>query len=165
MLHRRSILSILAVAAIIYAVYTFWPRAITEAALERQLAGAHCRFIHDTDHCAPRGFAPIQSLLLERHDCDLWAVQCLAGFRTPEAVDGMIAVLSTKTDVQTCDGVYPIRSLAVDYLANSGERRAIEPLKRLLASRPVQTLSAGASGCPAGPENLDAIRTAIERLE
>ena len=77
----------------------------------------------------------------------------------------MISVLATKTDVQTCDGVRPIRTLAVNYLADSGDRAAIEPLKRLLASNPTQTLSAGASGCAANAEDKEVIRAAIQKLQ
>lgn len=143
----------------------YWPRAITEAALAQQLAGAHCRFEFNLDRCEQRGFEPLRSLLTEDHDCDMWAVRCLMDDKSPKAVSVMINVLSTKTDVQTCDGVRPIRSYAVKYLADSGDHSALAPLKKLLASSPTATLSAGASGCHADPEKLDAIRAAIKKLE
>ena len=165
MLKRFPLTTLFAAAGLLYAAYVMWPRPVTETALRQQLAGAHCRFIHDIDHCAQRGFEPLRSLLLEQHDCDLWAVQCLSQFKSPEAVAGMISVLATKADVQTCDGVRPIRTLAVSYLGDSGNRAAIEPLKRLLASNPTETLSAGASGCAARLEDKGAIRAAIGKLE
>lgn len=165
MLKHRPILTALAIGAIIYTTYALWPRPITEAALRQQLAGGHCRFMHDIDQCTQRGIDPFRSLFVEGHDCDLWAVQCLSQFKSPEAVAGMISVLAMKTDVQTCDGVRPIRTLAVNYLADSGDRAAIEPLKRLLASNPTQTLSAGASGCAANAQDKEVIRAAIQKLQ
>jgi hypothetical protein len=143
----------------------YWPRTITEATLVDQLAGAHCRFAFELDRCEQRGFDPLRSLLTESHDCDMWAVQCLMGYKSPKAVDVMINVLSTKTDVQTCDGVRPVRTYAVEYLGNSGDLSALPPLKKLLASNPTETLSAGASGCRAGSEKLETIRVAIDKLE
>lgn len=162
---KRAFVVCLLLAAAYIAIDRYWPRAITEAALAEQLDGAHCRFSYEIDRCTQRGFEPLRSLLIEEHDCDLWAVQCLMAFKSPEATRELKKVLSTKTDVETCDGVSPIRSYAVEYLGGSGDRSAIEPLKALLASNPTATLSSGAAGCSARPENLTAIRAAIDKLE
>ena len=152
---------LLPVGLIIWGIDQYWPRAITEAALAAQLEGDHCRFAYEIDHCEQRGFEPLRSALTETHDCDMWAIQCLMEFSSPQARQVMITVLSTKTDVQTCDGVRPIRSYAVKYLGESGDPTAIPPLKTLLTSKPSEKLSAGASGCLPGPESLDVIRGAI----
>ena len=152
-------------AALAAASFELWPRKIDEGSLGRQLEGAHCRFVYENGRCQNRGIEPLRGLFVERHDCDLWAVECLSDFSSPRAVEEFIGVLKTKADVQTCDGVRPIRSLAVRYLGNSKDRSAIAPLRELLASNPMQTLSAGASGCRAGPESLERIRDAIQKLE
>jgi len=143
----------------------YWPRPATEAALAQQLAGSHCRFAYQIDHCEQRGFEPLRGLFSERHDCDMWAVKCLGDYKSPRAVIEMINVLLTKTDVETCDGVRPVRSFAVAYLGNRGDQSALVPLKKLLARKPNATLSAGASGCQPGLENTDAIRAAINKIE
>ncbi len=158
-----TVLVILGIAAL--AADRYWPRPITEAALSQQLAGAHCRFAHSSDRCEQRGFEALSGLLVETHDCDLWAVQCLADMKSPEAVTAMIDVLTRKTDVETCDGLRPIRTSAVVYLGNAGDRRALPALRQHLASNPTASLSAGASGCSAGPEDTTIIRDAISKLE
>ena len=165
MTRRAALYTLLAAGLIVWAAYQVWPRPITEASLAGQLAGTHCRFAWDIDHCRQRGIEPLRSLLTEDHDCDLWAVQCLMAFKSPQATQAMIGVLSTKSDIETCDGVRPIRSYAVRHLGDSGDRAAIAPLKQLLASNPMPRLSAGASGCRPRPESLEAIRAAIDKLE
>jgi hypothetical protein len=160
-----SFVAVVAAGGITVVVHQLWPRSITEESLVAQLAGSHCRFVYEVDHCEQRGIDPLRSLFIEQHDCDLWAVKCLADLKTKTAVEALKQVLETKTDIQTCDGIRPIRSLAVKYLGESGDPTAIEPLQKLLASNPVQTLSPGAAGCDPGPEDLDSISTAIEKLQ
>ena len=162
---RHILYGCLLLAACYIALDRYWPRAITEAELAEQLAGAHCRFSYEHDRCMQRGFEPLRSLLTEGHDCDFWAVRCLSDMKSPQATKELLNVLSTKTDVETCDGVSPIRSYAVAYLGDSGDPSAIEPLQALLASSPTATLSSGAVGCSGQPEDLSAIRSAIEKLE
>ena len=162
---RHIAYSLLVVAMLLYMAEKYWPRAVTEASLARQLAGAHCRFVYEIDHCEQRGIDPLRSLFTEQHDCDLWAVKCLQGFKSPQAVQTLIQVLSTKTDIETCDGSRPIRSLAVRYLGNSGDRSAIKPLRQHLSSNPTARLSSGASGCNPGSEDINGIQTALENLE
>lgn len=161
----RMILALLLVSGLVLSAY--WPRTIDAQSLSRQLAGEHCRFAinYDSRRCEQRGFDPLRSLFTEDHDCDLWAVQCLAERKSSATVDVMVKVLTTKTDVQTCDGVRPIRTTAVTYLGNSGDVRALRPLKALLARKPKQTLSGGASGCQPAAEDTRPIRRAIEQLE
>lgn len=130
----RTALVIFGCAGVLLTVY--WPRAINEQSLSQQLAGAHCRYAHDHGECRQRGVEPLRRLFTEDHDCDLWAIKCLAEMQTPEAVDVMITVLKTKTDVQTCDGVRPIRTQAVTYLGNSKDLRALAPLRAHLTSKP-----------------------------
>lgn len=148
-----------------YAGYIYWPRAITESSLARQLAGTHCRFAYDVDQCSNRGLEPIRSLFIENHDCDMWAIQCLGEIKSSTANDVMIWVLEHKSDVETCDGIRPIRSLAVQYLGEYGDQAAIQSLTRLKNSNPVATLSRGASGCTAKLENSDKIQEAITKIE
>ena len=85
-------------------------------------------------------------------------------FDTPEARQAMIRVISEKTDVQTCDGVRPIRTYAVRYLGNSGDPSALPPLQKHLESKPKQRLSSGAAGCKPGPEDITEIHDAIRKL-
>ncbi len=80
------------------------------------------------------------------------------------AYEALISVLTTKSDIETCDGIYPIRTRAVELLGESGYASAVEPLKRHLASNPVGTLSGGASGCTAEPEPVDVIVEALNKL-
>lgn len=165
MTRKSALYYLLPVGFIVWTVYQYWPRPITEDSLAEQLDGAHCRIAYEIDHCKQRGFEPLRSMLIEDHDCDLWAVQCLMEFKSPQARQVMIKVLSMKSDVETCDGVRPVRSYAVKYLGDSGDRIAISPLRKLLANEPMQRLSSGASGCQPKPESLDAIRAAINKLE
>ena len=137
----------------------------TVTSLERQLAGEACRFEGDDDGCRLRAFHLFDLLARERHTCDLWAVRCLGRIGGPDAVQALVRVLATKADVETCDGVVPVRSMAVAVLGSLGDPSAVEPLRRLKASRPHRRLSAGASGCPAGPEGDHAIDEALRRLE
>ena len=147
-----------------YVGYIYWPRAINESALARQLEGNHCRFAYEIDQCTQRGLDPLRSLFIESHDCDLWAVQCLTEFRSAKSNDLMIWVLEHKTDVETCDGIRPIRSYAVRYLSENGDLSTIPHLIKLKDSNPVATLSGGASGCTAKPENVDKIQEAISAI-
>lgn len=157
------LLASLALVGLLLAVY--WPRTPDEYALSQQLAGAHCRFAYENDVCRQRGLEPMRRLFTEDHDCDTWAVKCLSDLRSSAAVDAMITVLSTKTDVQTCDGVRPIRSEAVRYLAKAKDKRALPALRKLAASAPKQTLSGGASGCEPAYENVANIQQAIKSIE
>jgi hypothetical protein len=153
------------VGAVGWMGYVSWPRTISEQSISAQIAGGNCRFEYGANGCTQRGIQPLKALFVEEHDCDYWAVQCLADFDTQEARQIMIEALKTKADVQTCDGVVPVRSRAIEYLGNSGDISAIEPLRNLMASQPMQTLSAGATGCEAKGEDLEFIRTAISKLE
>lgn len=103
-------------------------------------------------------------LLLRADTCDLWAVRCLGTIGSPEATAALIRVLDAKADVETCDGVIPVRSTAVSLLGEIGDRSAVEPLRRLAAIRPMMPMSAGASGCPEREEDDRAARAALERL-
>jgi hypothetical protein len=146
------------------AAYVYWPRAITEESLSAQLDGRSCHFAY-RNACEQRGLEPLGRLLGERHDCDMWAVQCLAEFDTPQAQEVMIKVVSSKTDVETCDGTLPIRTDAVNYLGRSGDASALAPLEALLASKPTSVLSKGASGCEARPEETQVILDAIAAIK
>ena len=152
------------VGLVLLSADVYWPRTISVAALHEQLQGHHCHFKYQ-DQCQQRGLEPLQRLLIQRHDCDLWAVQCLNAFKSDEAVDVLLQVIKEKTDIETCDGVYPIRSYAVDQLANNGQNRAVGPLKSLLESRPNAKLSVGASGCTPNPEDPAHIAAAIRKLQ
>ncbi len=158
------LVSLTAILLLCWFAFAYWPRAITESALSAQLDGSHCRFVYDIDHCEQRGLDPLRMLFTEDHDCDLWAVQCLMAFDTPEARQAMVRVLSEKSDVQTCDGVRPVRTYAVRYLGNSGDPSALPPLRKLLESKPTQRLSSGAAGCEPGPEDTTEIQNAIKKL-
>ena len=158
------LVSLTAILLLCWIAFAYWPRAITESALSAQLDGSHCRFVYDIDHCEQRGLDPLRMVFTEDHDCDLWAVQCLMAFDTPEARQAMIRVLSEKTDIQTCDGVRPVRTYAVRYLGNSADPSAVPPLRKHLESKPRQRLSSGAAGCVPGPEDTTEIQDAIKKL-
>lgn len=133
--------------------------------LKAQLAGEHCRFDYASGAgCKARSEGFWQWLLREPHHCDEAAVLCLGEIKTPASYDALIGVLRSKTNIETCDGGYPIRSLAVEFLGESRYTPAIEPLRELLASGPVETYSSGASGCSADPEPVEVITDALTRL-
>ncbi len=161
---KRILYAIVLVGLFSFGLARYWPRPITVVSLSQQLEGVHCRFAHDLSRCYQRGIEPLRSLFTKDHDCDMWAVRCLTEIRSPSVQDAMIKVLVTKADVQTCDGVRPIRSYAVKYLGELGSKSALPALKKHLATEPKSKLSAGASGCQAGPEIVDTIQSAIEKL-
>lgn len=139
--------------------------APTVSELRNQLAGEHCRFDHVYEKgCVARGVGLRQWFLSEPHHCDVAAVECLSSMTNPAAYETLISVLTTKSDIETCDGTYPIRTRAVELLGESGYAPAVEPLRRHLASNPVGTLSGGASGCAAGSEPVDVIVEALNKL-
>lgn len=88
-------------------------------------------------------------------------MHCLASIGTQEALDVLADALPRISDVQTCDGVIQIRSAAVEALVANRYRKAEQALRAYIASRPRQTLSAGASGCAAQEEDT---RRALEGL-
>ncbi|MGK7877687.1 MAG: HEAT repeat domain-containing protein [Xenococcaceae cyanobacterium] len=61
--------------------------------------------------------------------------------------------LHEKRNVQTCDGVKPIRSRIAKRLGSLGDPRAIDPLINILSSPDEAVLSRGASGCQAGSKH------------
>ncbi len=156
---------LLVIGMMVVIVERHWPRPISEISLSRQLSGNHCQFAFESGQCRQRGLEPLRALFTEQHDCDLWAVQCLKEFRSEAAIAALIRVLSTKTDIQTCDGVRRIRTSAVKLLGEIGDRSALPALRTHLASQPSSRLSAGAAGCRAGPEDTDTIRGAIAKIE
>jgi HEAT repeat protein len=85
--------------------------------------------------------------------------------RTQEAYDALIEVLGSKADVQTCDGVHPVRGLAVEALGRSGYSKAIGPLRTYMASSPRQVLSSGATGCAAQLEDTRQAEKAVRAIE
>ncbi len=131
---RQKITALVLVATLGYVLDRTWPREPTIERLERQLAGSRCDFTFESDRCAWRGFEPLAALLTTWHDCDLWAVQCLGGLPGSGAVAPLIEVLRTKTDIETCDGVLPIRTFAVSSLGRIGDRAAIEFAEAALAA-------------------------------
>ena len=162
---NRIILAVMLAGLLAYVANTYWPRTITEESLSRQLKGDHCRFAYEIDQCSQRGFEPLRSLLTEEHDCDMWAIQCLSEFKSPEAVEVMHWVLTQKSDVETCDGARPVRSYAVKYLGENGDPSSIPVLQKLIQSNPIAKLSIGARGCSPKPESLADIRAAILKLQ
>jgi PBS lyase HEAT-like repeat len=162
-----ALVTILAIGLMLITL-ALWPRPDkpTVAMLEGQLSGAHCGYQFEYgEECRPRQSSFFHWLLLSQAECDLWAVKCLGEIKTPAAQQQLINVLTTKTDVETCDGVLPVRSLAVGLLGDGGQPAAIPPLERHLASKPRATLSAGASGCSARPEPEAEIREALRKLQ
>ena len=116
----RRIRAIVIIAILAFVTTQMWPKQLTVASLQRQLDGHHCDFEHDFNSCQRRSFNLAQYLLLTQAECDLWAVMCLGKFRSQDAVDALIRVLETKSDIETCDGVLPIRTTAVNLLGDSG---------------------------------------------
>lgn len=136
----------------------------TAAVFADQLAGAHCRYTHDWDGCHLRNDGFWQWLLREPHHCDEAAVMCLSEMNSPQSQEVLIGVLQSKTNIQTCDGRYFIRTIAVEALGRSGNPDAIPALEAYRDSAPVETISSGASGCAADPEPLEPVEEALERL-
>ena len=161
---RRFVLTLILALVVSYLGYIYWPRAVTETTIAHQLQGDQCRFAYELGQCIQRGLEPLRSLLVEDHDCDLWAVQCLSTFKTALAGETMLWVLEHKSDIETCDGVIPIRSYAIQYLGDFGDKSAIPALTRLKNSQPTARLSGGASGCLAKPENPQKIEAAIAKI-
>jgi hypothetical protein len=159
-------LFMLAVVALALAAATrhHWRWPPSAASLHGQLAGDHCTFEHDYSGCRLISIVSLRFLLAEKHECDHWAVQCLGEMPGQEATAALVGVLATKRDVETCDGVVPVRSAAVELLGRRGDRSAVAALRALLAGpRPMQ-LSPGAVGCRAGNESDAVVRRAIGQL-
>ncbi|MCB1521823.1 MAG: hypothetical protein KDJ37_14795 [Hyphomicrobiaceae bacterium] len=140
------------------------PSSATVPQLQAQLGGAHCRFTYESERCQSRGFNVIDLLVSSEDECDLWAVQCLGTIMSEQSTTVLIRVLDTKRDVETCDGVLPVRSQAVALLGLRADPRAIAPLERLLSSRPKMKLSPGAVGCEPRPEDAGVIEQALGQL-
>lgn len=89
--------------------------------------------------------------------CVLWAAECLGFVKSPEVVPVLTQALKTEANIQTCDGVIPIRSKIIIALGRIGDKRAIAPLEEYIKSNAHEKLSAGAmragvSNCPLKPE-------------
>lgn len=138
----------------------------TVDALRSQLAGNHCRFDFPYGRsCELRDEGFWQWFLREPHHCDEAAVLCLGEIGTQAAHETLLKVLENKADIETCDGVYAVRSGAVKILGASGYKPAIAALEKHLASEPVESYSSGASGCSADPEPVEVIIEALENLK
>ncbi|HMQ57755.1 MAG TPA: HEAT repeat domain-containing protein [Rhizobiaceae bacterium] len=133
--------------------------------LAAQLDGGACIFEHDGSQCRARSPGLTERLLglvaARDSQCELWAVHCLGDEATPQAYTLLAGVLKEKADVQTCDGVVPVRSEAARLLGQSGDPAMAPALEAYVASDPRQVLSSGATGCDARPED---IRPAIEAI-
>jgi len=139
--------------------------APTVGMLEDQLQGKSCRFEHGPAGCRARGIRPLDALLLEQHHCDLWAVQCLGDLATPAARQALAGVLRSKADVETCDGVVPIRSEAIRLLGAGGDRAFAYVLQRLKDDGPrMMARSEGATGCETRTEDDRVLDEALRRL-
>ncbi len=139
--------------------------SVSVTALEAQLAGAQCRFTYEDQRCQRRGFRVADLLFSAEDECDLWAVKCLGTINSAQSTKALIGVLESKADVETCDGVLPVRSEAVTLLGLRADATAIAPLERLLASRPRMKLSSGAVGCAPRLEDDTVIARALEKLK
>jgi hypothetical protein len=144
-----------------------WHEEPTVAALEEQLQGRHCQFqFQDYKGCYA---APMPSVWERQRNpaqlCDIAAIKCLGHLHSAAAITALTRLLETKADVETCDGVLPVRTTAVKVLAASGQAAAIEPLRRLLTAQRKMMLSGGAAGCVAPREPAKPIIEAIAKLE
>jgi hypothetical protein len=139
----------------------------TVAALEEQLQGQHCQFQFEASkgcHAAPMP-SGWQRQRNPAHLCDIAAIECLGRLRSTAAITALTRLLETKADVETCDGVLPVRTTAVKVLAVSGQAAAIEPLRRLLTAPRKMRLSGSAAGCVPQEEPAKPIIEAITKLE
>ena len=158
-------LALFLAAALAFAVYGPRSEVPTVASLERQLSGHHCRFEPTHDGCRLRPFSVMDLLFRETAECEASAVRCLGTLRGSDVVPALTRVLETHADVETCDGVIPVRSVAVDLLGEMGDASALAALQRLRETHPRMKLSPGATGCQARPEGTEAIDRAISRLQ
>jgi len=168
MISKWLVLAVGLTAAIAFMLHEMPRDQPSVASLQRQLAGEHCHYrqeLYEAEGCRRHQLNLAQRLFLSDEECELWAVRCLGELRSPDAVSTLIGVLDTKADIETCDGVIPVRSTAVSLLGEIGDKSAIDPLKRLMMQNPKTKLSIGASGCNAQFEGIETVKKALSKLE
>jgi hypothetical protein len=107
-----------------------------------QLEGRHCRYGVDAlDACEPRPRRGLLGWIVTRHEdrwtCPTGAARCLAklGPAARAAVPALLRALDHgPQDVDTGDGVIPVRSSVIEALGRSGDARAVAPVARELTA-------------------------------
>lgn len=142
--------------------------AKTTELLVEQLNGQRCdyKFVgkcekRDIGFLEGIGMSSIRNM---KEQCISWSAQCLGSMRLPEAVPVLIGALKTQPNVQTCDGVIPLRYIIIEALVNIGDKRAIPPLEEYIKSDNYEKLSAGANGCAAQLESKQFAKEALDRI-
>jgi len=125
-----------------------------------QIKGGKCKYRSD---CSQRNFG---EGWLRRHDkeqCIIDAAGCLGtmGPEAKEAVPELIKSLKDYANVETGDGIIPVRSSIAKALGQIGDLRAIKPLIEILASTDPVTISESAS---LGPSYQPVERTSHEAV-
>jgi hypothetical protein len=143
-------------------------------ALITQLDGGACLY----KSASPDGRSPCEKRdigILERvglwsvrnlHEhCVMWAAACLGNARNVDAVPALIHALRVRSNVQTCDGVIPVRSTIATAIGLIGDKKAISALQMYIRTPIFETLSSGASGCAPKPESKVPASDALDRLQ
>jgi hypothetical protein len=141
----------------------------TIASLIEQLNGQRCDYEFLVT-CQKRDIGLLENLGIntirnKNEHCIMWSAQCLSFMKPPEAVPALITALKTQSNVQTCDGVIPLRDVIIQALVEIGDKRAVPPLEEYIKSDSYEKLSAGASGCTAKPESKQIAKEAIRVIQ
>lgn len=106
----------------------------------------------------------IRSIRNKNEQCVLWSIQCLGSMKPPEAIPALIGALESQPNVQTCDGVIPLRYMIIKELAEIGDKRAVPALEKYIKTNTYERLSDGAVGCAAEPESKQPAKEALVRI-
>lgn len=115
--------------------------------LTDQVQGKSCKYKEEAGGCVQRGFL---DSLLRRHDkenCIIDAARCLGemGNEAKPAVPVLIQALRNYRNVETGDGILPVRSSIAEALGAIGDESAIQPLMEVLSSADPVSISSSAS--------------------
>jgi len=128
--------------------------------LINQVKGGECKY---QDNCSKRNFWYAYAIRHDKEYCIIGAASCLGimGPEAKEAVPELIQSLKYYANVETGDGIIPVRSSIAKTLGQIGDLRAIQPLIEILASNDPVTISESAS---LGPSYQPVERTSHEAV-
>ena len=116
-----------------------------------QLKGGSCKFEMQGNACVQRPFFASFLRRSDKEQCIIDSANALGvmGPQAKEAVPALIEALNTYRNVDSGDGIIPVRSQIALSLGRIGEPSAIKPLIAVLGSEDEVSLSSSAS-VPAG---------------